>query len=73
VNGDVAFALGTDVELLLDETPLEGGAFLMSSVLERFLGHYCSINSFSRLSVRTVQRTDPLAEWPARAGEQILV
>lgn len=50
-----------------------GGVFLFASVLERFLGEYVSLNSFSQLAVRTKQRKEPLKEWPPRAGHTILM
>jgi type VI secretion system protein ImpG len=40
-------------------------------VLERFLGLYSAINSFSRLTART--RKGVLKQWQPRAGEQILL
>jgi type VI secretion system protein ImpG len=72
-NG-ITFARGTRVELELDEEMFTGGGvFLFSSVLERFLGEYVSINSFSQLAVRTRQRKEPVKEWPPRAGQTILM
>ena len=49
------------------------GAFLFASVLEKFLGLYASLNSFSQLVAMTKQRKEPLKRWPPRAGEQILL
>jgi type VI secretion system protein ImpG len=72
-NG-ITFARGTRVELELDEDMFAGGGvFLFASVIERFLGEYVSINSFSQLSVRTKQRKEALREWPPRAGQTILI
>jgi type VI secretion system protein ImpG len=71
VVGDygVGFARGRRVELEFDEDKFEGaGAFLFASVLERFLGLYASLNSFSVLVARTRQRRDVMREWPPRAG-----
>jgi type VI secretion system protein ImpG len=50
-----------------------GGVFLFASVIERFLGEYVSLNSFSQLVARTRQRKDILKEWPPRAGQVILL
>ena len=47
--------------------------FLLASVLERFLGLYASINSFSQLVLSTQQREDVVKTWPPRAGEQIVL
>lgn len=72
-NG-ITFARGTRVELELDEDMFTGGGvFLFASVIERFLGEYVSLNSFSQLSVRTRQRKEVVKEWPPRAGQTILM
>ena len=65
----LTFARGRRVEINLDEEQFTGGGiFLFGTVLERFLGLYASINSFSILSARSRQRKRPVHEWPARAG-----
>ncbi len=70
----VAFPLGTRVEILLDEDRFAGSsAFLFASVLERFLGLYSSLNSFTQLTAASKQRREALRSWPPRTGEQILV
>ena len=72
-NG-VTFARGTRVEIELDEDQFTvGGVFLFASVLERFLGEYVSLNSFSQLIARTRQRKEVLKQWPPRAGQVILL
>src|SRR5262249_31793402 len=44
----VAFARGTQVEMEFDEEQfVGGGVYLFAAVLERFLGLYVSMNSFS--------------------------
>ena len=68
------FCRGLEVSVHLDETRFAGsGVFLFASVLERFLGLYCSVNSFSKLVVTTNKREGELRRWPPRAGETILV
>jgi len=72
-NGVVS-ARGTRVGLELDEEQfVGGGVYLFSSVIERFLGSYVSMNSFSQLVASTVQRKEVLREWPPRAGRAILI
>ena len=72
-NG-VTFARGTRVEMEFDEDQfVGGGVFLFASVIERFLGEYVSLNSFSQLVARTRQRKEILKEWPPRAGQVILL
>lgn len=70
------FCRGTEITLHLDEKKFIGsGAYLFSAVLDRFLGLYVSVNSFTRLVVTTEQRKGQgeLWKWPPRAGEKILV
>jgi type VI secretion system protein ImpG len=72
-NG-VGFVRGHRVEMEFDEEQfVGGGVFLFASVLERFLGQYASLNSFSQLAARTQQRKEVLRQWPPRAGEAILL
>jgi type VI secretion system protein ImpG len=73
-EGGVSLARGTKVEIQLDEAQFAGGGvYLFSCVLERFLGLYSSLNSFSQLTVTTLQRKEALAEWQPRSGSTILV
>lgn len=71
----IAFVRGKRVEMSVDEDRFAGsGAFLFGSVLERFLGLFTSLNSFSQLTVRSRQRGDKLVHaWPARAGSKVVV
>lgn len=70
----LSFARGTRVDVTLDEEQFTGGgAFLFATVLERFLGLYASINSFSILAARTTQRKDVMGVWPPRAGWKTLL
>jgi type VI secretion system protein ImpG len=76
VGGHVSggFCRGLEVTLQLDEEKFTGGGvFLFASVLERFLGLYTSLNSFTKTVVTTQQREEPLRRWPPRAGEQVLL
>jgi len=70
----LTFARGTKVDLELDEEQfVGGGAYLFAAVLERFFAQYCSMNSFSQLSLRTRQRREVLREWQPRGGNRILL
>ncbi len=72
-NG-ISFVRGTKVEMDLDEEQfVGGGALLFSTIVERFLSLYASMNSFTQLTVRTRQRKEPLKQWPPRAGQKILL
>jgi type VI secretion system protein ImpG len=69
-----SFARGFLVKLELDEEEFAGGNMgVFAAVLERFLGMYATLNSFSQLAVRTPQRKEDFALWPARAGSRILM
>jgi type VI secretion system protein ImpG len=73
-DAGIAFVRGTRVEMTLDEEYFVGAsAFLFGAVVDRFLGAYVSLNSFSQLDVRTKQRREVLRRWPARAGQTILL
>ena len=63
------FALGVEVTATFDEKNYVGtGLFLVASVLERFLGQYATINSFTQLVAKTVQGEEVLKKWPPRVG-----
>ncbi len=65
---------GIEVTAHLDEERFVGsGVYLFACVLERFLGLYSSINSFSKLIATTNKRESALRRWPPRAGEQTLL
>jgi type VI secretion system protein ImpG len=70
----IVFAQGLRVNLEFNEEEYVGvGVFLFAAVLERFLGLYTAMNSFTQLTVRTAQRKGDLKQWPPRSGEQILL
>lgn len=72
-NG-ITFARGVRVEMELDEEQfVGGGSYLFGSMLERFLGMYSSLNSFSQLVAKSKQRRGLINEWPPRAGRKILM
>jgi type VI secretion system protein ImpG len=72
-NG-ITFARGTRVEMEFDEEQfVGGGVYLFAGVLEHFLGHYASLNSFSQLVAKSKQRKEVVREWPPRAGQKILM
>jgi type VI secretion system protein ImpG len=70
----ISLVRGTQVAIEFDEDQfVGGGTFLFASVVERFLGHYVSMNSFSQLVARTQQRKEVMREWPPRSGERVLL
>jgi len=69
-----AFCRGVQVAVEFDEDKYVGaGLYLFASVLERFLGQYVSVNSFSQLVARTVQKKGALKIWPPRNGDRVLL
>lgn len=73
-GGRPGFCRGVEVTVHFDETRFAGsGVYLFACVLERFLGLYCSVNSFSRLVATTNMREGELRRWAPRAGETVLL
>jgi type VI secretion system protein ImpG len=68
------FCAGTEVTLTLDESLYAGGgAFLFATVLRHFLGLYASVNSFTQLVARRLNREEEWMRWPPLAGTQPLL
>jgi type VI secretion system protein ImpG len=68
------FARGVEVSIEFDEQKYIGiGMYLFAAVLERFLGLYASINSFSQLVAKNKQSEGYFKKWPPRAAEQRLL
>lgn len=68
------FVRGIDLTLTLDEQAFVGaGMALFGSVMERFFALYCSPNSFTRLTLRSLQQEQEIARWPARTGEALVI
>jgi type VI secretion system protein ImpG len=71
--GPGTFCRGVEVTLVFDEDRFTGvGLFLFAAVLERFLGLYCTLNSFTKLVARTKGGEGELRRWPPRLGERVL-
>lgn len=68
------FVRGVDITLTLDENAFVGsGMVIFGAVLERFFALYCGPNNFTRLKLRSRQQEQDIAQWPARAGEAIVI
>lgn len=64
------FARGMEVTIEFDDQKYVGvGMFLFACVLERFLGLYASINSFSQLVAKSKQGEGYFKKWPPRAAD----
>jgi type VI secretion system protein ImpG len=69
-----AFCRGVEITITLDEDKFVGsGLYLFGAVLEHFLALYVSVNSFSQLVLKTLQKKEDLKKWPPRSGNQILI
>ncbi|MFV0386287.1 type VI secretion system baseplate subunit TssF [Paracoccus sp. (in: a-proteobacteria)] len=65
---------GTDILLTFDSDRIDPAtAVFFGSVLDRFFGCYTSLNSFTRLTLKMSGRTDNLAAFAPRAGEEALI
>jgi len=66
---------GVEVRLRLSTRRFggEGECFLMGSILERFLGLWVALNSFSRLVIEDTEGSSVLIEWAPRLGQRQLI
>ena len=72
--GGPTFCRGLDIDLVIDEQRLSsGGAFLFGAVLEQFLALYATINSYTRTTLHSTLRDQPIIRWPARSGRKTLL
>lgn len=65
---------GTELFLMVDSENFagRGDLYLFGTVLERFVGLYAAINSFTRLRIKDVSSGDEYV-WKERIGDQLLV
>lgn len=69
VQGADAFCVGSDVAVHFEPDGFsDHGLFLFASVIDRFLGAMCPINSFTRLSAWRDGEEKASYQWPARSG-----
>lgn len=68
------FCRGLEITIDFDEQKYVGtGMFLFASVLERFLGLYVSINSFTQFIAKSKQREGVIKKWPPRTADHQLL
>ena len=68
------FCRGTEVTVQFDEELFpDNGLYLFASVLEQFMGLYCSINSFTQFVAMGSRRKGELRRWSPRVGEKALL
>lgn len=69
-----SFCRGMGVTITFDEDKYVGtGLYLFACVLERFLAQYVSVNSFSQLTAKAIQRSETIKQWAPRSGHRILL
>jgi type VI secretion system protein ImpG len=72
-GAQIGFGRGVEVTLEFDEKSYVGvGVLLFACVLERFLGLYAGLNSFSQLIAKTKQAEGYFHKWPPRAADHQL-
>jgi type VI secretion system protein ImpG len=73
IAGPIAYGRGLDIELTLDDAAYEGtGILMLAEVLERFFARHVSINSFTRLHLRSLSR-GKVKTWPVRLGTRAVL
>ena len=69
-----SFCRGVEVTITFNEDKFVGSSvYLFAEVLDHFLAQYVSINSFTRLVVKSLQRMDVIKAWPPRSGNRVLI
>ena len=67
-RGPLAFGLGVQVDVEVDELAYQGGsAFVVGSVLDHYFARQAAINTFTETVLRSSTR-GVLSRWPARVG-----
>lgn len=71
--GPITFGRGVEIEVELDDLAFEGGsAFLLGTVLERFVARHVSINGFTQLRLMSPIRGEILAGAPRSGSRPVL-
>ncbi len=72
IKGDALRGLKVELELSESGFAAEGEMYLFASILNRFFCLYTSLNSFSRLEVKGVEKGE-IYRFPPAAGRQVLL
>ncbi len=68
--GPIVFGRGVNLELEVDEIPFAGvSPWLLGAVLDQFFARHVGVNSFTELSLRSVQRGH-IDTWKPRIGRR---
>ena len=69
-RGPIVFGRGVSLDLEVDEIPFAGvSPWLLGAVLEQFFTRHVSINAFTELSLRSIQRGH-IGSWKPRIGRR---
>jgi type VI secretion system protein ImpG len=72
-GGPIAFGRGIEIILNCKDSAFEGsGVFLLGSILEQFFCNYVSLNSFTQMVLKTVER-GVIKRWPIRIGTKAIL
>jgi type VI secretion system protein ImpG len=74
--GGSTLCRGVEVAVTFGEADYTGNElFLFATVLERFLGLYCTMNSFTKMVARVKGKSGEkeLRQWPPRVGQRVLI
>jgi type VI secretion system protein ImpG len=67
-GGPITYGRGLRISLTLDDSAFEGtGILILASVLEQFFARYVSLNSFTRMELRSQARGE-IKQWTPRLG-----
>lgn len=65
---------GTNVLITLDENKFAGASILLfGELLSYFFGEFTSLNHFTQLQIRSLQKDEIQKTWPPRIGEEIVL
>jgi type VI secretion system protein ImpG len=69
-GGPVSYVRGLDIQLTCEDAAFQGqGPFVLGAVLDEFLRRHVALNSFTRLTLKTLNRGEVM-RWPARQGQR---
>ncbi len=69
-SGLLVYGRGVSCELTVDEEGFSGiSPYLFGLVLEHYIARHVSINTFSQMTLHSMQR-GKIMTWPARAGQR---
>ena len=72
-SGPITFGRGVEIILTCKDSAFEGsGVFLLGSILEIFFSKYVSLNSFTQMVLKTVER-GIIKRWPVRIGTKAIL